>query len=543
VPPAAATTDLAAELDAIEASFGADPLERTAQRLEALTEAMQDADGPVRARWLVDLGVVAHARGRLDDAIAHMDAALVVDRTCLDAIENLAEIATTNGDLRQALGARLQAAGVAGDDAQRWLAVATAAEACGEWPLARTAVDRVRALDPQNAAVAPLELALATRPDERPAPKRRGRLWIAVEHFFPSSGGSERLAEDAGVALRELGWDVSVVTGRHPERTSHRHRGLQILEVGHKREATDFAILVAEHAPDAVLSFAGPLAWPILAPLVLAHPRPRAVVVPCVNRDWDEALRRTPFRMRRYHALLAGAGAVGHSSLHSYDARMAAEMDLPPAYVPNAVIAAEPDPSTLAKVGLAPGDPFLLVVGNMWPEKNHLGLLEHLARHDDDLPLVHVGTPSLLHPELARDIEVAAGRDGRVRLFGAGTREEVAGLMQAASALLLPSLAEATPLVVLEAMSHGLPWIATPHCGAVHEHAGGRIVDLEDFLPTARALLADEPARRALGEAGREHWAACYTWDAIAPRYDALLRGERELPPLLAPEPVAAAAA
>jgi glycosyltransferase involved in cell wall biosynthesis len=114
--------------------------------------------------------------------------------------------------------------------------------------------------------------------------------------------------------------------------------------------------------------------------------------------------------------------------------------------------------------------------------------------------------------------------------------------MRAAKALLLPSRVEATPLVILEAMSHGLPWIATPGCGAVHEHAGGRIVPLTDFLPTARALLADEPARRALGAAGQEHWEACYTWDAIAPRYDALLRGASELPPPAAPAaaPVAA---
>ncbi|HET6508902.1 MAG TPA: glycosyltransferase family 4 protein [Baekduia sp.] len=536
-------TDLAAELDAVEAAFGAEPLPETARRLQALAPRMEDADGPMRARWLVDLGVVAHGSGEPASALSHMEAALVADPTCLDAIENLAEIAGAHGDPRQALGARLRAAGLRRDDADRWLAVAVAANACGEWPLARRAADRVRAVDPERAGLAVLDVELAMRPSERPVPRRRGRLMIAVEHFFPSSGGSERLAEDAGVALRELGWEVAVVTGRHPDRVSCRHRGLAILEVGHKREATDFAALVEQHAPDAILSFAGPLAWPIMAPLVLPHPRPRAVVVPCVNRDWDATLRRTPMLLRRYHALLAGAGAVGHSSLHSYDARMAAELDLPPTYVPNAVIAADPDPSVLGRVGLAPGDPFLLVVGNMWPEKNHVGLLEHLARHDDDVPLVHVGTPSLLHPGLAEEISAAAGRDPRVRLFGAGSREEVAGLMRGASALLLPSLAEATPLVVLEAMSHGLPWIATPHCGAVHEHAGGRIVDLDAFLPTVRELLADEPARRALGEAGRAHWSACYTWDAIAPRYDALLRGESELPPLVAPEPATPAVA
>jgi hypothetical protein len=36
-------------------------------------------------------------------------------------------------------------------------------------------------------------------------------------------------------------------------------------------------------------------------------------------------------------------------------------------------------------------------------------------------------------------------------------------------ALLLPSRTEATPLAPLEAMSHGVPWIATPACGAAHD--------------------------------------------------------------------------
>jgi glycosyltransferase involved in cell wall biosynthesis len=532
---------LTAELDAIEGAFGAEALEVTARRLKAL-EAVLPPSGPIRARWLVDAAVVTHLGGDATGATGLLETALIADPGCVDALDNLADLATTQGALRHVLGVRLRLARLIPGDAGRELAVAVAARACGEWPLAREAAERARALDRSVPGLAALDAELETRPVAAPALERPGRLLIGVEHFFPSSGGSERLAEDAAVALRDLGWDVAIVTGPHPERRPGGHRGLPVFEVRPGHHAADLAAAVAAHRADAILSFAFPLAWPVLEPLALPHPRPRAVVVPCVNGDADVMLREVPARLRSYHALLAGAGAVGHSSLGMLDARLAHELGFPPAYVPNAVIAAAPDPGVLGRAGLAPGEPFLLCVGNMWPEKNHAGLLAHLAAHDDDLPLVHVGTPSAAYPELGAEIAAAAARDPRVRLFGAGTREEVAGLMAAAGALLLPSHVEATPLVVLEAMSHGLPWIATPECGAVHEHEGGRIVPLEDFLPTARALLADEPARRALGAAGREHWAACYTWDAIAPRYDALLRGARELPPLMAPRERALAA-
>jgi glycosyltransferase involved in cell wall biosynthesis len=107
--------------------------------------------------------------------------------------------------------------------------------------------------------------------------------------------------------------------------------------------------------------------------------------------------------------------------------------------------------------------------------------------------------------------------------------------MAEADLLLLPSLAEATPLVLVEAMSHGLPWLATPTCGSAHDHAGGLIRALEEFPAAIAELLADPEARTALGAAGRAHWEAAYSWDVVGPRYVALLEGS-PLPDLPSPD-------
>ena len=93
----------------------------------------------------------------------------------------------------------------------------------------------------------------------------------------------------------------------------------------------------------------------------------------------------------------------------------------------------------------------------------------------------------------------------------------------------------ATPLVLVEAMSHGLPWIATPTCGSAADHAGGLIVPLDRFPDAIRFLLSDDEARSALGPAGRAHYDAAYSWDVVGERFHALLSGVDALDPAVAP--------
>jgi glycosyltransferase involved in cell wall biosynthesis len=116
-------------------------------------------------------------------------------------------------------------------------------------------------------------------------------------------------------------------------------------------------------------------------------------------------------------------------------------------------------------------------------------------------------------------VAVAAARDPRVTLLGPATREEVAGAMRDADLLVLPSIAEATPLVLLEAMSHGLPWIVSDTCESASDLAGGRIVAHGRFAAAIAELLADPRERARLGAAGRSQHAAAYSWASVAPRY------------------------
>ena len=61
-------------------------------------------------------------------------------------------------------------------------------------------------------------------------------------------------------------------------------------------------------------------------------------------------------------------------------------------------------------------------------------------------------------------------------------------------------------------MSHRLAWLATPGCGAVSEHAGGIMTELDTFSSYIRCFMQKPELRRALADVGYQHWQASYQW-------------------------------
>ena len=93
-------------------------------------------------------------------------------------------------------------------------------------------------------------------------------------------------------------------------------------------------------------------------------------------------------------------------------------------------------------------------------------------------------------------------------LDGAGVQR----LLAASDALVLPSRAEGLPMVVIEAMAHGLAVLCTPVGtvqDAVTDGVNGLLVpprDVEALADALARLVADPGLRRRLGRAGRERF-------------------------------------
>jgi glycosyltransferase involved in cell wall biosynthesis len=181
----------------------------------------------------------------------------------------------------------------------------------------------------------------------------------------------------------------------------------------------------------------------------------------------------------------------------------------------------------------APTGRRLLCVGRLSAEKGHMLLIaaaQRLAEQETDFELVLAGDG-----DQRPAIEALIARSklqGRVRITGWLSADEVRAEMLAARALVLSSLAEGLPVVIMEAMALGRPVIAPYMTGIpelVHPGEHGWLVPAGHIGALARAMQAcldapDETLAR-MGEAARERVLARHDADNEAAKLAKLFRG------------------
>jgi glycosyltransferase involved in cell wall biosynthesis len=184
-----------------------------------------------------------------------------------------------------------------------------------------------------------------------------------------------------------------------------------------------------------------------------------------------------------------------------------------------------------AELGIGPATPLALCVGRLHEQKDQATLLA--AWHDvaavvPTAVLALVGSGQLESALRAQASELGLAESVRF----VEPRPDLAPAYADADVFVLTSLWEGLPYVVLEAMSFGLPVVATSVDGipeAVEDDVTGILVSPSrpDGVASAlAALLADPARRRAMGEAGRTRVASQFGLDAMA---DALVAVYREV--------------
>jgi glycosyltransferase involved in cell wall biosynthesis len=110
----------------------------------------------------------------------------------------------------------------------------------------------------------------------------------------------------------------------------------------------------------------------------------------------------------------------------------------------------------------------------------------------------------------------------RVELRKNVSRRDVVAAIKEADVVAITSRREACPLVAIEAMAAGTPWVSFD-VGNVRENAGGYVVrDEQQMLEKVLLLLGNCGLRRELGEAGRRRAQERHDWDKIAHQYEQL---------------------
>jgi glycosyltransferase involved in cell wall biosynthesis len=177
-----------------------------------------------------------------------------------------------------------------------------------------------------------------------------------------------------------------------------------------------------------------------------------------------------------------------------------------------------------------PSPGYVLFIGTLEPRKNVEGLLRAYGmlaeRWADVPPLVLAGkaTPAARPWLEALERPPLHGRARHLGYVPAGARRD---LYAGAAVLVLPSFEEGFGLTVLEAMTVGVPVVASNR-GALPELVGeaGLLIDPEDLDGLARAIermAGDEPYARAIAARGLER-ARQYSWTAAAGRLREIYR-------------------
>jgi glycosyltransferase involved in cell wall biosynthesis len=236
----------------------------------------------------------------------------------------------------------------------------------------------------------------------------------------------------------------------------------------------------------------------------------------------DRVQRRVAMRL----ASLFSSSVVTVS--HSLARHLAHDLWIRPSRIvtiPNGVRPMPLTQSTLRdELRLGSGDQLVVAVGNLYPVKGHVYLLEAFAQLAARYPALHVAIAGRgeLEPSLrerSRHLQVS----DRFHLLG--LRSDVGNVLAGADVFVLPSLSEGVPLALLEAMLAGRPVIASA-VGEVpmvlNDGRAGILVPAGDPAALANALaalLADPTRARRLGAAARERAGAAYTFDAMMDSY------------------------
>lgn len=194
----------------------------------------------------------------------------------------------------------------------------------------------------------------------------------------------------------------------------------------------------------------------------------------------------------------------------------------------------------LTRYGIDPAKPYVLFVGRITRQKGIVHLVKAIQHFDPGFQVVLcAGAPDT--PEIATEMKAAvaaaqAKREGVIWIEEMVATPAKIELYSHAAAFVCPSIYEPFGIINLEAMACHCPVVASAVGGipeVVVDGETGYLVPVEQMAespfepldPAAfsrtiadrvNTLMADEPKRKAFGEAGRQRAEKIFSWSAIA---------------------------
>lgn len=225
---------------------------------------------------------------------------------------------------------------------------------------------------------------------------------------------------------------------------------------------------------------------------------------------------------------------VVHSDVHEECAVLNA-LALPYLVIPNGVNPKEFEFSNLTRATV----PQIVTVANCYPGKGHAQAIEGLRilneRGSEFSWLVCCTTPTwpVAKRMTATLRGIMANLPFRAEMMLDRPRQEVCRAISGSTVMLHASVSEVAPLVILEAMAAGTPWVAF-NVGNLSSLGGGvmcgnaptgGVVGCERLADAVEMLLKNEDKRSALAEDGVRLIHKEFTWDRILKMYESTCFG------------------
>ncbi len=340
---------------------------------------------------------------------------------------------------------------------------------------------------------------------------------VAEQLLAPVPGGTARYTREllrAMAATAPDGWSLStVVSGSGDPRAAEIPGidGPRVLRLPRRALITAWEYGLAPAIDGDVVHALTPL----------APPRERTIVTVHDAVPWTHPETLTP-RGVRWHRKVVTRAARSAAALvvptRAVADELAAHLDItaPVHVIGEGVAPVLSDPTSSPLADRLP-ERYVLGIGTIEPRKGFDDLVRAMALTPaPDLPVVFAGQPGW--GEL--DLHGVARENGldprRLHVLGRVDDTDLAAVLQQASVLAAPSLAEGFGLPVLEAMAAGVP-VVHSDAPALVEVAGGAGVTAarRDAAALAEALQDAVRDPEPLIERGRRQ-AAHFTWDGAA---------------------------
>ncbi len=354
---------------------------------------------------------------------------------------------------------------------------------------------------------------------------RLPRVVLICPYFAPSTGGLEKAVEDLGVRLCRQGYSVYVATWHLPDRVVSYHRGITIIPLSDPGSPGspstwmgEIRQIVMSGEFDACILFADPMNNFVWSLLDAEIPESTKLIIQLlINKEGYSRWEHNPIFRDRLASILKNATACLALTSDGIESKFLRSVDISPVLIPNAVDPLPPANDFRKIYGIPDSQFMILHVANLWPVKNHLGLLRALEGMNQGWKLVMIGYPPYHDSQSPYVQEVLGSVQGRsdVLYIPGLDSAGISAAMQACDVFVLPSHGEVSPLVVLEAMAHARPWVVTPQCGSASDLAGGAITALEGFRDVLSVLSRSPDLRKRLGKLGQLQWQTSYRWEHV----------------------------